>query len=142
VTITAELVDALTLEQLASDAGFIALCNTWQAEKHCPLVMPDYLRELGCWRAAEVATWAVNHMTESGGRLIPSEVFRNDSTTYEFHRTTWAEECAKLPDHERCEGLYYNFFPTFHLCIADFLLNADPETLFSKAPPKPEHCII
>lgn len=143
-TTAEELVDKLTVEELVADEVFVALCNTWQAERHCPLVMPDYLRDRGCDRAAMVATWAVNHTTTSLERLRPSSLtggffFCREYSKYDYENGL--RDTDTLPWHKRKDSESYTLL-LFHHCIADFLLNADPVALFTLAPPKAEYSVI
>jgi hypothetical protein len=52
---------------LLTDTDFIGFCRCWQRDKRCSLAFPDWLRERGLDRQAEVAEWAVRERARSDG---------------------------------------------------------------------------
>lgn len=142
---------ATAFGELVGNEEFLAFCNCWQEDGHCPFPLVDWLQDRGLMGAADAAKWCVNmHERRIHGDSIRSRVmpfanrFFGVDGKHKFFRATGRElTCDETPfeawSRSSYDGHGYGRFP---VVIAHFLLNVDAAILNRDCPPKPETCVI
>lgn len=119
-----------TCEHLLTNSDFLGFCHCWKRDYRCPLSLPDWLREQGLDRQAEVAEWAVKAPERSIFLRSPVGGPTPYYSSNRFYRwNTWLNMAFISYCDDIMDNFYsrYAFFDTFTEAIVWLLDNCNVE---------------